>query len=126
VTDPVGGPLAAESAMLGVTTVKLAALDAVPPGAVTLTGPVEDDAGTVAVILVSDFTVKWLAPPPKVTFVAPVNPEPVTVTLMPIRPDAGLNELTTGAAAMAGDAPTATSPVLAITAITVNAAARAA
>jgi hypothetical protein len=89
-----------------------------------VTGPVKAEAGTVAVILVPDFTVKWLALPPKATSVAPLNPEPVTVTLVPMAPDAGLNELTTGAAAMAGDAPTATTPVLAITTNTVKAAVR--
>ena len=78
VTVPAGCPPAADMTMPGVT-VNLAVLAAVPPGAVTETRPVDADVGTVAVILVFEFTVNWLdaAGLPKVTAVAPVNPEPV-------------------------------------------------
>jgi hypothetical protein len=38
------------------------------------------------------------AVPPKLTAVAPVNPEPVIVTEAPVPPDVGVNELITGAA----------------------------
>jgi hypothetical protein len=84
--------------------VKLAVLVAVRPGVVTTSGPVEADAGTVAVILVADLTVNWLAAPWKVTWVAPVNPDPVIVTVAPIVPDAGLKEPIVGAAASTGAA----------------------
>jgi hypothetical protein len=64
----------------------------------------------VAVILVSEFTVNAPAAPPNFTAVAPVNPDPVTVTLAPMVPEVGLNEETTGAAASAGDADATTIP----------------
>ena len=46
VTVVVGGPLTGDSAMPGVT-VNVFVLDAVPPGPVTATGPVEAPTGTV-------------------------------------------------------------------------------
>jgi hypothetical protein len=98
VTVVVGGPLTADSAMPGVT-VNVFVVDAVPPGPVTATGPVEAPAGTVAVILDAESTVNSLAAVLNVTPVAPANPEPVIVTSAPIVPEAGLNELTTGTAA---------------------------
>ena len=67
-------------------TVKLAALVAVPPGAVTVTGPLVAPEGTVAVICVSLFTVKVAARPLKATAVAPVKPLPTKVTLLPTGP----------------------------------------
>ena len=67
-------------------TVKLAALVAVPPGAVTVTGPLVAPEGTVAVICVSLFTVKVAARPLKATAVAPVKPPPTKVTLLPTGP----------------------------------------
>ncbi len=114
---PVGGPVPGVSTMPGLT-VKLVVLVAVPPGVVTAIGPVEPVAGTVALILVAEVTVNWLAALLKVTLVAPVNPDPVIVTFVPIVPEAGLNELIVGAAARAGDAPTVTTPAPATTAST--------
>jgi len=107
----VGGPVLRDRTSPGVT-VNLALLVPVPPGVATATGPVEAVAGTVAVILVSEVTVNVLAAPPNVTAVAPVNPDPVTVTLAPTVPEAGLNEETTGAAASAGDAEAITVPAV--------------
>ena len=98
VTVVVGGPLTADSAMPGVT-VDAFGLDAVPPGPVTATGPVEAPAGTVAVILDAELTVNLPAAAPNLTPVAPANPDPVIVTSAPIVPEAGLTELTTGAVA---------------------------
>ena len=67
----------------GVTlsTVKLAALVALPPGVVTVMAPVAASGGTVAVSCVSEATVKTVArAPPKRTAVAPLKPVPVMVT----------------------------------------------
>jgi hypothetical protein len=74
-------------------------LDAVPPGPVTATGPVEAPAGTVAVISEEDPTLNSLVAAPKLTPVTPANPEPAIVTPAPIVPKVGLTKLTTGAAA---------------------------
>jgi hypothetical protein len=68
-------------------------------------------AGTVAVIFEAESTVNTDAAPPNFTTPAPVNPEPWTVTLVPIVPEVGLNELIVGAAAAAGTAGTATPPI---------------
>jgi hypothetical protein len=116
VTELVGGPLVTDSTMLG-KTAKARLLVAFPPGVVAVIGP--DDgaaAGTAAVILISDWTLNAAATPPNFTAVAPVKPEPVIVTLVPIVPEDGLNELTTGAAATAGDADAATRPAQVTTA----------
>src|SRR3989440_11813824 len=78
-------------------TVKLVALVAVPPGVVTLIGPVVAPLGTVAVICVSEFTAKEAAAPLNATAVAPVKCEPLIVTPAPTGPLAGLNELIIGA-----------------------------
>ena len=59
-TVEVGGPTVGESRSPGFT-VKLVELFPVPPGVVTEIGPVEAEAGTVAVIFVSEFTVKVAA-----------------------------------------------------------------
>jgi hypothetical protein len=71
---------------------------------VTAIGPVDAEAGTVAVIVVSEFTAKVLVTPLNVTAVAPVNPEPLMVTLVPMVPTAGLKEEMAGAVARAGAA----------------------
>ena len=74
----------------GSTTVKLAALDAVPPAVVTLTVPVVAPDGTVAVICVAELTVKVVALVPlNFTAVAPVKFAPVIVTLVPTGPLVG-------------------------------------
>lgn len=92
-------PLAGENAVIfgfG-TTMKLEALQPVPNGEVTQILPVVADEGTFAVNLMSEMTTifdKLTATPLKVTLVVPVNFEPLTVTVVPLFPRAGLNELT--------------------------------
>jgi hypothetical protein len=56
-------------------------------------------AGTVAVIFEAESTVNTDGRPPNFTAPAPANPEPWTVTLVPIIPEVGLNELIVGGAA---------------------------
>jgi hypothetical protein len=60
--------------------------------------PVIAPAGTVAVRLVSESTVKLAPAPPKATRVAPVKKNPVTVTSVPTGPLVGLKEVITGGA----------------------------
>jgi hypothetical protein len=105
----VGGPVPGDRARPGVT-VNVPGLVPVPPGVVTEIGPVEAAAGTAAVILVPESTVNVLAAPLNITAVAPVNPDPFTVTAVPIVPEAGLKEEMTGAAALAGDAAMTAAP----------------
>ena len=69
---------------------KLVLLVAVPPAVVTAIFPVTAPVGTVAVICVSEFTVKVVATPPNVTFVACVTLTPVMVTGVPTAPLVGL------------------------------------
>src|SRR5712691_810963 len=73
-----------------VPTVKLLALLAVPPGVVTLIGPVVAPAGTVAVMVVAEFTVKLALVPLNSTTVAPVKLVPLMVTLVPTGPLVGV------------------------------------
>jgi hypothetical protein len=71
-------------------TVNVAALETVPPGVVTKILPMRAPVGTVAVIWVSEFTVKLVAlMPPKLTLVAPVKLWPVITTLVPTGPLVG-------------------------------------
>ena len=74
----------------------------VPPVVVTVTFTTPAaPAGAVAVSCVAEFTVKPMAfVAPKCTAVAPVNPVPVIVTLVPpdVEPELGLSALTVGAA----------------------------
>ena len=68
---------------------------------VTLTSTVPVPAGDVAVIWVAELTVKVVAAvAPKITAVAPVNPVPVIVTVVPpdVGPDVGEIEVAAGAA----------------------------
>src|SRR5207302_2438669 len=81
-----------------VVTLKLDALDVVPPGVVTEIGPLVPAAGTVAVTCVSERTLNDAAVPLNTTDVAPVNPEPLIVTLAPTGPLAGVKLLIAGAA----------------------------
>ena len=72
----------------------------VPAGVVTVTSAVPVPAGLVAVIEVSLTTVTFVAAVvPKSTAVAPVNPVPVIVTVVPPAsgPDVGLKPVTLGA-----------------------------
>jgi hypothetical protein len=85
--------------MTGVTRNELG-LGAGPPGAVTVITPVVAPAGTVAVILVLEFTVNVVAAVPlKLTAVLPVKPLPLIVTDVPTGPLAGENEVTVAAGA---------------------------
>jgi len=71
---------------------------------VTPTEPALTAAGLVAVIEVLLFTVKLVAGVvPKLTAVAPVNPVPVILTVVPpvVGPPGGLTPLTVGAATAA-------------------------
>src|SRR5882762_8903856 len=77
-------------------TVKLLALLAVPPGVVTLIGPVVAPDGTVAVIAVAEFTVKLALVPLNSTDVAPVKFVPLIVTLVPAGPLPGVKLVMVG------------------------------
>ena len=71
----------------------------VPAEVVTVTSSVPEPAGDETVISVAETTVKLVAAVvPKSTAVAPVNPEPVTVTVVPPagRPATGLRAVTFG------------------------------
>lgn len=98
-TDPLVGE---NELMLGgvgfvVVTVKVVELVAVPPGVVTLTGPDVAPPGTEVLIWLSEVTVKVADAPLNVKSVAPVNPEPEMITLVPTDPLDGLKELMAGA-----------------------------
>src|SRR5258705_302260 len=88
---PTGPLVGVKLVMVGplAVTVKLLALVAVPPEVVTLIGPVVAPPGTVAVIDVDEFTVKFALAPLKGTAVAPVKLAPAIVTLVPTGPLAG-------------------------------------
>src|SRR5437763_885738 len=64
----------------------------VPAGELTATGPVLAPAGTVAVMLESETTLKFAVVPLKLTPVAPVKPLPAIVTDVPTDPEDGDNE----------------------------------
>ena len=79
------------------TTVKVAALVAVPPGVTTAIGPLVAPAGTVVVIVVALTTVNVGCDVPlKVTPVAPVRLVPVMVTAAPTMPLVGVKPVTVG------------------------------
>src|SRR5207244_11787322 len=80
-------------------TVKLFVLVAVPPGVVTLSGPVVAPVGTVAWIVVAEVTVKFALIPLNVTVVAPVKFVPLIVTMLPTGPHGGVKLVTGGALA---------------------------
>jgi hypothetical protein len=80
--------------------VKLLALVAVPPGVVTLIGPVVAPPGTVAEIDVAELTVKLALVPLKVTAVVPVKFVPLIVTLVPTVPLVGEKFVIVGALAV--------------------------
>src|SRR5207245_3741441 len=92
-------PLVGEKLVMvgGGMTVKELALVAVPPAVVTLMIPVVAPLGTVAVICVSEFTVKVAVVPLKLTAVAPVKAVPLIVTLAPTPPLLGEKLLIVGA-----------------------------
>ncbi|UAL70925.1 hypothetical protein K7396_33885 [Streptomyces angustmyceticus] len=74
---------------------------AVPPGVVTVTGPLPGACGAVMATMVVSLSTWKLAAgvPTKVTAVAPVKPVPVMVTWVPpvVLPEAGVNPLIVGA-----------------------------
>src|SRR5439155_19507361 len=80
----------------GLITVKLPALLAVPPGVVTLIGPLVAPAGTVAVIAVAEPTVKLALVPLNSTAVAPLKLVPLIVTLVPTGPLPGVKLVIVG------------------------------
>jgi len=78
-------------------TVKLVELAPVPFEVVTAIGPLCAPAGTFALMLVSELTVKFPPPtPPNVTDVAPVKPVPVIDAFVPTGPLVGVNDVTVG------------------------------
>jgi hypothetical protein len=84
--------------MVSFGTVKIPVLTAVPPDVVTVIGPVVTPVGAVAVIEVALFTMNEAAATPlNRTAVAPVKSVPVTVTIVPPRPKAGLISVIVGA-----------------------------
>jgi len=93
-TDVPTGPLRGVKPVIvgpGAVTVKLAALAPVPPGVVTLMGPLVAPAGTVAVIEMAELTVKEDALVPlNLTAVAPVKFVPVMLTDVPTGPLVGV------------------------------------
>src|SRR3954469_15532175 len=80
-------------------TVKLLELVASPPGAITLIGPEVAPVGTVAEILVLEFTVNDALVPLNVTDTVPVKCVPVIVTLLPTAPLPGEKLVMLGAKA---------------------------
>jgi len=80
----------------GYGTEKLVLLVPVPARVVTAIMPVVAPAGTVAVICVSELTVKFAAVPLKVTAVAPVKFRPVMTTDVPPVPWLGVKLETVG------------------------------
>jgi hypothetical protein len=91
------------------TTTKSAALVAVPMVFVTLILPVVAPVGTVAVIDVAEFTVTEVAVVAlNLTVVVPQNFVPVIVTIVPIGPAVGVNEVMVGAAGAASTVKSAT------------------
>src|SRR5262245_60555063 len=79
---PVGPVAGVKPVILG-ATVKLVALVAVPPGVVTVIGPLVAPAGTIAVICPAESTVKLAGLPLNFTAVAPVKLVPLITTGMP-------------------------------------------
>ena len=97
VTRAPGAPLVGENPAIVGATAKFAVLVAVPAAVVTPILPNVAPAGTVAVILVDELTVNAAAVPLNVTAVAPVKFAPLTTTLAPGAPLAGVNPVIRGA-----------------------------
>src|SRR5436190_13658601 len=93
-------------------TVKSEELAAVPSGVLTVTGPVTEPRGTLAVICVSESTVKDAATPLNATADASVKFAPVITIGTPIVAWSGSKPLMTGDAACATDG----TPTIAMTA----------
>src|SRR5438876_729432 len=99
---PTGPLVGAKLVIVGAgITVKLLVLVAVPPGVVTLMGPLVAPLGTVAAIEVDEVTEKLTALVPlNVTDVAPVKAVPLSVTLLPTGPPVGVKLAIVGALAV--------------------------
>ena len=99
---PTGPLVGVKLAIVGAlaVTVKLLELVAVPPGVVTLSGPLVAPLGTVAAIVVAELAVKLALVPLNVTAVAPVKAVPLIVTLLPTGPLAGVKLVIVGALAV--------------------------
>ena len=97
-TVPTGPVTGVKLVMVGgVPTVNGVAEVAMPPGVVTLMGPVVTPAGALTVICVAEFTTKpGAAVPLKATAVAPVKFVPVIVTTVPARPPVGVKLVMVG------------------------------
>ena len=79
----------------------ISVLPMVPPGVVTVIGPVVAPAGTVAWIAVAEFTVKVALTPLNCTAVTPLKLVPLMVTLVPTRPVIGVKLVMDGGARLA-------------------------
>ena len=93
------GPLVGVNELIvgGKVTVNEDELVAVPPGVVTLIGPLVAPVGTCAVMSVDEMTAKLVSVAPlNLTLVAPMKPVPWMSTLVPTGPLVGVNELTVG------------------------------
>src|SRR5207302_475759 len=83
-------------AVVSLITVKLLELLAEPPGVMTLIGPLEAPAGTVAWIAVAELTVRTALVAPNCTAVVPVKLVPLIVTLVPAGPLTGVKLVIVG------------------------------
>src|SRR5205807_474774 len=92
------GPLTGVKPVIvgGLSTVKLPELLAVPSGVMTLMGPLEAPAGTLAWIAVAELTVKLAPVAPNCTAVAPMKFAPLIVTLVPAGPLPGVKLVIVG------------------------------
>jgi hypothetical protein len=101
VTDEPAGPEIGENELMvglgGVVTLKLLELVAVPPGVVTRILPSVAPDGTVAVILVEEFTVNEAETLLNVTLLTLTKFDPLIVTEVPTGPELGEKELIVGA-----------------------------
>ena len=98
---PTGPLVGAKSVIVGgLTTVKLLELVAVPPGVITLIGPVVAPEGTVAWIVVGELTLYVALTPLKVTELAPPKLVPLIWTLVPTSPIVGAKLVMVGGLAV--------------------------
>jgi hypothetical protein len=96
-TTALGDKVASVGSGLGSSTVKGVVLVAVPPGVVTLSRPDVTLGGTTNVSVVAFTTVKLTGSPLRVTAVVFVRSVPITVTVVPTSPLAGLKLIRIGA-----------------------------
>jgi hypothetical protein len=98
VTTVPAGPLFGLKPVIDIVTVKLDALVPVPAGVVTEILPLTAPFGTVALIWVPDTNVTVVeAVDPNLTFAPGTKLVPLIVTVLPVIPAVGVNELTVGA-----------------------------